>query len=220
MNKLNVLYEDNHIIVVEKPVNVLSQGDATKDLDLLTMVKQYVKIKYNKPGNVYIGLVHRLDRPVGGIMVFARSSKAAARLTKQIQNHEFKKTYLAVVRGKMKQDTGTLEDKILKLEDGNSIISNKGKEAILNYKVLEYNSFEDMTLVSIDLKTGRHHQIRVQFANNKHPLCGDQRYGKEVDKTQIALYAYQLSFIHPTTKEIMSFELKPAKVGYWAKFIK
>lgn len=220
MNKLNVLYEDNHIIVVEKPANVLSQGDATKDLDLLTMVKQYVKIKYNKPGNVYIGLVHRLDRPVGGIMVFARSSKAAARLTKQIQNHEFKKTYLAVVRGKMEQDTGTLEDKILKLEDGNSIISNKGKEAILNYKVLEYNSFEDMTLVSIDLKTGRHHQIRVQFAHNKHPLCGDQRYGKAVDKTQIALYAYQLSFIHPTTKEIMSFELKPAKVGYWAKFIK
>lgn len=220
MNKLNILYEDNHIIVVEKPCNVLSQSDATNDLDLLTMVKQYIKEKYHKPGNVYIGLVHRLDRPVGGIMVFARSSKAAARLTKQIQNHEFQKKYLAVARGKMEQDCATYKDFILKLEDGNSIISSKGKVAILNYQLLEYNKEEDMSLVSIDLKTGRHHQIRVQFANHNHPLCGDQRYGKEVDKTQIALYAYSLSFTHPTTKEILHFELKPKKVGYWTKFTK
>ena len=139
MSKLNVLYEDNHIIVVEKPANVLSQGDATGDLDLLTMVKQYVKVRYNKPGNVYIGLVHRLDRPVGGIMVFARSSKAAARLNKEQLEHGFKKNYLAVIDGFMDEKKGRLVDKLKKLDNGNTIVSNDGKEAILDYEVLSEN---------------------------------------------------------------------------------
>ena len=216
MNKLNVLYEDNHVIVVEKPFNVLSQGDATGDLDLLTMVKQYVKVKYNKPGNVYIGLVHRLDRPVGGIMVFARSSKAASRLNKQFSEHSITKKYLAIVRGKVKE-TDTYSDKLLKLENGNTIVDNKGKESVLSYKLVEYNKELDMSLVDIDLKTGRHHQIRVQFASRGHSLVGDQRYGVQ-DGKQLCLYSYNLSFVHPTTKETLNFKKYPNCIDYWANF--
>ena len=217
MNKLNVLYEDNHIIVVEKPVNVLSQGDNTGDVSLLDMVKEYVKEKYNKPGNVYIGLVHRLDRPVGGIMVFARTSKAASRLSKQVSEHSFSKKYYAVVSGKMEKDSDKFIDNLKKLDNGNTIISNDGKKSILSYKVIEYNKVLDASLVDISLETGRHHQIRVQFASRGHCLFGDQRYGKQ-DKTQIALYSYELSFVHPVTKELMKFSLKPEKKGHWSSF--
>ena len=218
MNKLNVLYEDNHVIVVEKPFNVLSQGDATGDLDLLTMVKQYVKVKYNKPGNVYIGLVHRLDRPVGGIMVFARSSKAASRLSNDIKNHKnFKKTYLAIVNGTDFDNMGTFKDKLKKLDNGNTIVSNDGKESILNYTVLDKNIEKNISLVKIDLVTGRHHQTRVQFASRGHALCGDQRYGLR-DNKQLALYAYKLEFMHPVKKEMMSFELLPKHTDYWSYF--
>ena len=217
MSKLNVLYEDNHVIVVEKPINVLSQGDATGDKDLLTMVKEYVKIKYNKPGNVYLGLVHRLDRPVGGVMVFARSSKAASRLNKEQLEHGFSKKYLAVVNGILKEKHGQFVDKLLKLNDGNTIVSNKGKEAILNYEVLKENLSTKHSLVSVKLVTGRHHQIRVQFASRGHALCGDQRYGKQ-DNTQLALFAYELSFTHPISKEKMTFKLDMPKGDYWTEF--
>ena len=217
MSKLNVLYEDNHVIVVEKPINVLSQGDATGDKDLLTMVKEYVKIKYNKPGNVYIGLVHRLDRPVGGVMVFARSSKAASRLNKEQLEHGFSKKYLAVVNGILKEKHGQFVDKLLKLNDGNTIVSNKGKEAILNYEVLKENLSTKHSLVSVKLVTGRHHQIRVQFASRGHALCGEQRYGKQ-DNTQLALFAYELSFTHPISKEKMTFKLDMPKGDYWTEF--
>lgn len=215
--KINILYEDNHILVVEKPINMLSQGDSTKDKDLLTLVKEYIKVKYHKPGNVYVGLIHRLDRPVGGIMVFAKTSKAAARLSKEVAEHKIKKYYLAIVNGIITEEKGTYQDKIKRLSNGNSIISKDGKEAILDYEVLERNKGKNKTLVKISLKTGRHHQIRVQFASHHHPLCGDQRYGNE-DKTQIALYAYQLEFIHPTTKEPMVFQLLPPKINHWTEF--
>ena len=217
MSKLNVLYEDNHVIVVEKPINVLSQGDATGDKDLLTMVKEYVKVKYNKPGNVYIGLVHRLDRPVGGVMVVARSSKAARRLNKEQLEHGFSKKYLTVVNGILKEKHGQFVDKLLKLNDGNTIVSNKGKEAILNYEVLKENLSTKHSLVSVKLVTGRHHQIRVQFASRGHALCGDQRYGKQ-DNTQLALFAYELSFTHPISKEKMTFKLDMPKGDYWTDF--
>ena len=134
MNKINVLYEDNHIIVVEKPINMLSQSDNTKDQDLLTLVKEYIKEIYHKPGNVYIGLVHRLDRPVGGLMVFAKTSKAAKRLSEEIRSHQIKKTYLAIVEGLIEEDKGTYCDKILRLQNGNSVINSQGKEARLDYK--------------------------------------------------------------------------------------
>lgn len=217
MNKLNVLYEDNHIIVVIKPYNVLSQGDSTGDTSIMDMVKSYIKEKYHKPGNVYLGLVHRLDRPVGGIMVFARSSKAAARLTKAFNEHKITKKYLAIVHGKMEMDKSTLVDKIEKTSDGNSIISDNGKEAILDYEVLDYNKEDDCSLVSISLKTGRHHQIRVQFSSRGHYLLGDQRYGV-LDNTQIALFSYYLSFEHPVTHEVMEFKVLPTKEGHWTRF--
>lgn len=218
MNNLNVLYEDNHVIVVEKPINMLSQSDSTGDIDLLTLVKKYVKVKYNKPGNVYIGLLHRLDRPVGGVMVFARSSKSASRLCNDIKNHvNFDKTYLAVVSGIIDIDSGKFIDNLYKLENGNTIISDKGKKSVLYYEVIDRNIEKNMSLVRIKLETGRHHQIRVQFASRGYPLCGDQRYGKK-DNTQLALFAYKLAFLHPVLKTKMEFCVLPPKKGYWTFF--
>ena len=219
VNKLRVLYEDNHVIVVVKEKNVLSQADNTHDIDMLTIIKKYLKEKYHKPGNVYLGLVHRLDRPVSGIMVFAKTSKAASRLSDQVRKKEIKKTYMAVVKGIIKKDEDTFVDYLLKLDNGNTIVTtkDKGKESVLTYKVLKRNYEKNETLVSIDLKTGRHHQIRVQFASRGYPLCGDQRYGKS-DKTQIALCAYKLEFIHPTTKQLMKFEIEKPLDTYWTDF--
>lgn len=211
MNNLNVLYEDNHIIVVEKKPNILSQSDITGDIDLLSMVKKYIKERYNKPGNVYVGLVHRLDRPVGGIMVFAKTSKAAKRLNEQIKNHEFKKTYLAVLDGALKNKNDKLVNYLYKDEKlKKSMVVDKShlkaKLSELNYEVIGYN--DNKTIVKINLITGRHHQIRVQFSNIGYPLVGDQLYGKE-NKKQIMLYAYKLEFIHPTTKEKMTYQILP-----------
>lgn len=219
MNDLKIFYEDNHIIVVEKKANILSQADSTKDIDMITIIKKYIKEKYNKPGNVYLGLVHRLDRPVGGIMVFAKTSKAASRLSEEVRNHTLKKTYLAVVHGILEKSDGVFSDYLKKIGNGNTIVTTKndGKYSELHYKVLSYNKKDKQTLVEINLITGRHHQIRVQFASRGYPLCGDQRYGKE-DKTQIALYAYKLEFIHPVTKENMIFENRKINNLYLSKF--
>ena len=211
MNKLNVLYEDNHIIVVEKEPNMLSQSDITGDMDLLTIIKEYIKTKYNKPGNVYIGLVHRLDRPVGGIMVFARTSKAAKRLNEQIRNHEFNKTYVAVLDGILDKKKGKLTNYLYKDEKlKKSFVTDKNnknaKLSELNYEVIGY--YKDKTIVKINLITGRHHQIRVQFSNIGYPLCGDQLYGVK-NKKQIKLFAYKLEFIHPTLKKKMTFKMLP-----------
>ena len=216
MNKINILYEDNHIIVVVKPFNVLSQGDSTGDISIMDDIKTYIKNKYNKPGNVYLGLVHRLDRPVGGIMVFAKSSKAASRLCKAFNEHKITKKYLAIVHGKVDK-SGEFIDKIEKGKDGKSFISPNGKEAILDYELIDYNKESDCSLVSISLKTGRHHQIRVQFSSRGHYLLGDQRYGV-IDNKQISLFSYYLSFTHPVTKEIMEFKVLPPKKDYWTLF--
>lgn len=209
--KLNVIYEDNHLILVEKPPNILSQSDITGDMDMLSIVKKYLKEKYHKPGNVYLGLLHRLDRPVGGLLLFAKTSKAASRMTNQIKNHLVKKTYLAVIRGKMDEKTGILQDYLKKLPNGNTVVTSKndGKYAELSYTVLDYHKEKNLSLVEIELKTGRHHQIRVQFSSRGYPLYGDQRYGVQ-DKKQIALYAYKLEFIHPVTKEKKSFQRLPS----------
>lgn len=217
MNKIEVLYEDNHVIVVYKPANILSQSDATGDKDMLTLVKEYIKEKYHKPGNVYVGLVHRLDRPVQGVMVFAKTSKAASRLTKQIQNHEFQKQYLAIVNGYLAEKSGEFCDYLEKLENGNTVITDEkhGKKSILRYEVLEEKRY--MSLVNVHLLTGRHHQIRVQFASRGYPLVGDQRYGN-VDKEQICLCSYFLSFLHPITKERLTFKRYPEKNSNWHSF--
>lgn len=209
MNKLNVIYEDNHIIVVEKTYNIPVQEDSSKDIDMISIIKNYLKEKYNKPGNVYLGLVHRLDRPVSGIMVFAKTSKAASRLSDSIRKNEFHKEYLAVVHGKVKNKE-KLEDYISKDEKTfSSYIDNEnGKLSILEYENLYYDEKEDISLIKVNLVTGRHHQIRLQMSNIKHSLVGDQRYGKQ-DKKQIMLYAYKIEFTHPTTKEKMMFKLLP-----------
>lgn len=220
MGKLNIIYEDNHIVVVEKPVNIPSQGDKTGDIDMLTLIKQYIKEKYNKPGDVYLGLVHRLDRPVGGVMVFAKTSKAASRLSEQVRVKDFKKKYLVVVNGKMEEQKGILEDYLLKNEKANmSKVVKEGtknsKLASLEYEVLKYDSEIDLSVLKIDLHTGRHHQIRVQLSSRNHSIYGDQKYGGRGHGKQIALWAYELKFLHPITKEIMTFKVLPQINGTW-----
>ena len=194
---IKVLYEDNHLLVVEKPVNILSQGDNTSDDDMVNLLKKYLKEKYNKPGNVFVGLVHRLDRPVGGCMVFAKTSKAASRLSEQVRNKSFKKTYRAVIHGKMNKQEDNLMDYLYKNKKTNmvSVVSKNtkdAKDARLSYETLDFK--KNFSLVQIDLQTGRPHQIRVQFASRKHPLFGDQRYGQNLNKVgqQIALWSYKI----------------------------
>ena len=220
---INIVYEDNHLLVVEKPVNIIVQKDNTNDKDLLSMLKEYLKEKYNKPGNVYLGLIHRLDRPVGGIMVFAKTSKAASRLSESIRNKSFSKTYLAVVNGKFEKQNGILENYLWKDEALNmSKVVSKDKKgaklARLTYEVLAEKN--DLSLVKINLETGRHHQIRVQFSNAGHSLYGDQKYGKDSMGKQIALWAYRLEFKHPVKDEIMKFEALPEKNDVFDELIK
>lgn len=220
MEKLNVIYEDNHIIVVEKPVNIPSQGDKTGDIDMLTIIKKYIKEKYNKPGDVYLGLVHRLDRPVGGVMVFAKTSKAAGRLSEQVRVKDFKKKYLVIVDGKMEAEKGFLEDYLLKNEKLNmSKVVKEGtknaKLAKLDYEVVKYNEETNLSLLKINLHTGRHHQIRVQLSNSGHSIYGDQKYGTRGRGKQICLWAYELSILHPITKEIMTFKVLPNVINSW-----
>lgn len=220
MEKLNVLYEDNHVIVVEKPVNIPSQADKTGDVDMLSIVKHYLKEKYQKPGEVYLGLIHRLDRPVGGVMVFAKTSKAAARLSEQVRSKQFEKQYLVVVDGKMEPERGILEDYLLKNERKNiSRVVEQGtknaKLASLDYEVLKYAEDIQLSVVKVNLHTGRHHQIRVQFASRGHSLYADQKYGTRGRGKQIALWAYKLSFYHPITKQKLTFQVLPKMIGTW-----
>jgi 23S rRNA pseudouridine1911/1915/1917 synthase len=221
---MKVLYEDNHIIVVEKMPNVPSQADKTGDEDMLTIIKNYLKEKYNKPGNVYLGLVHRLDRPVGGVMVFAKTSKAASRLSEEIRNKTFKKTYLAIVNGKMESESGEYVDYLWKDEKQNtSYVVKEGKKnsklAKLNYEVIAYNERENVSLVKINLQTGRHHQIRVQFSSRMHALYGDSKYHGRGAGSGICLWAYKIKFVHPVKKEEMEFEDCPPKEGMWGKLL-
>ena len=220
MQNLKVIYEDNHIIVVEKKPNIPSQSDKTGDIDMLTIVKEYIKEKYNKPGNVYLGLVHRLDRPVGGIMIFARTSKSASRLSNQVREKIFKKEYLAVVDGKPEPKSGTLEDYLYKDERNNiSKVVKKEKKnaklAKLDYELVKYNEIKNLSLLKINLHTGRHHEIRVQLSNFGHSIYGDQKYGKRGKGKQIALWAYKLTIEHPITKEKMEFVDYPEPNGTW-----
>lgn len=220
---MEILFEDNHIIVVLKPQNVPSQADESNDKDMLTMVKDYIKEKYNKPGNVYVGLVHRLDRPTGGVMVFAKTSKAASRLSEQFKNGEAEKTYYAVVRGNLKLSQGKLVNYLLKDEKNNKVqivpMSTSGaKKAELSYNKLE--SYDNLHLLKVKLGTGRGHQIRVQLANIGVPVYGDQKYGGEdMPKANLNLFAVELKIYHPITKEKMVFRVyPPEKSAMWNKF--
>lgn len=206
--KMKILYEDNHLLVVIKKPNIPVCADESHDLDLLTSLKQYIKEKYHKPGAVYLGLVHRLDRPVGGVMVFAKTSKAASRLSEQVRKNELKKEYMAVVTGQIAK-CGQYEDRLLKNSKTNiTKVDKKGKISILEYELLKYDQNSNYSLVKINLKTGRSHQIRVQFASRSHYLYGDQKYNPFAKAgEQIALCATKLSFVHPTTKEQLSFSI-------------
>ena len=202
---MNIIYEDNHLLVVDKPINIPMQLDSSNDIDLLSLCKKYLKEKYNKPGNVYLGLVHRLDRPVSGVCVFAKTSKAAARLSKQISDHTFKKEYLAVVEDNNLKQCGHFEDYLLKDSKTNTVkIDKNGKLAILDYELIKRKN--NLALVQIQLQTGRSHQIRVQFSSRNHSLYGDQRYNKNAKVgQQIALHAYKITFKHPITNEVVEF---------------
>ena len=205
--KINVIYEDNHLLVVEKPINVPVQEDSSKDMDLLTLLKAYLKEKYNKQGNVYLGLVHRLDRPVGGIMVFAKTSKAAGRISEEIRRGNFNKKYLAIVEGNIEK-SGTFVDSLLKDKEKNIVkVDKEGKESILKYQVIK--TIDNLNLVEVDLITGRSHQIRVQFSSRGYPLFGDHKYNKNPKSKTIALHSKSIEFKHPVKDEIVKFELEP-----------
>lgn len=214
MDELNVVYEDNHIIVVIKPQNIPTQEDESHDKDLLTMVKEYIKVKENKPGNVFVGLVHRLDRPTGGIMVFAKTSKAASRLTQEMHTGDFKKRYLTIVVGNPREKRAKLVNYLLKNARTNTVqvvpeLTTNAKRAELDYIVLDEK--EKVSLLDVNLTTGRSHQIRVQLKNIGCPVYGDVKYGgdKLAKGHNLALWAYELKFVHPTTKENMTFKCYP-----------
>lgn len=215
-----IIYEDNHLLVVEKPANMLVQGDLSGDEDLLTLLKQDIKVRYEKPGNVFLGLVHRLDRPVAGVMVFAKTSKAASRLSDAIRRGAFQKQYLAVVHGKPAQAKGRLEHYLLKNNRENKVqivpSSRKGaKKALLEYEQIGH--IEPYSLLSIRLITGRPHQIRVQLSGIGVPIYGDQKYGQHLSTPgeQIALWSHVLEFQHPTKDEWVKVSALPTNRFPW-----
>lgn len=206
---IEVLYEDNHLISVVKPSGVPVQEDSSGDEDLLNAVKDFLKKKNNKPGNVFLGMVHRLDRPVGGVMIFAKTSKAASRLSDQIRRGVWKKTYITVVDGVPEKKEDQLEDYLVKNNDTNTskaVSKNTpgAKIAVLNYSVK--SSKEKRSMLEIDLKTGRSHQIRVQLSSHKLPIVNDHKYNKIFERGKdIALWSGTLEIIHPVTKETVTF---------------
>ena len=208
-----IIYEDNHIIVVIKPYNVAVQEDDSKDEDMLSILKNYIKERDKKPGNVYIGLVHRLDRPTGGVMVFAKTSKGASRLGEQLKKHTLKKHYLTVVNGCPQIAENRLTTYLKKDEKTNTVfiapkLENGSKEAVLEYKVVENKG--NLTLIDVDLLTGRSHQIRVQMSKQLNcTIFGDFKYGDKEHGGNLALWAYELTFTHPITKENMKFKVAP-----------
>ena len=212
---MEILYEDNHLLVVVKPQNVPSQADKTGDKDMLSICKEYVKQKYQKPGEAFVGLVHRLDRPTGGIMVFAKTSKCASRLAEQMQNGEWEKKYLAVVVGKPKYKQDYLANYLKKDEKENIVkvvppLETGAKKAEMTYKVIDET--DKLSLVECHLLTGRSHQIRVQMATIGNPVFGDVKYGGDIVKGwNLALWSYKLTFEHPITHQTLNFVCFPDK---------
>jgi len=206
----NVIYEDNHLLIVEKPPNLLTQGDATGDPSLVDEAKAYLKEKYDKPGDVYLGLVHRLDRPVGGLVALARTSKAASRLSEQLRTHRMQREYFAVVHGADIAAHGTCSNALLDDEGTVCVVpegTGNAKEAVLHWKTL--GTRDELALVHIRLETGRKHQIRVQLQNIGHPIVQDMRYGVDPPGEPIALWGAVLHLTHPTKNEAMTFYSRP-----------
>ena len=207
MEAIKILYEDNHLLVVHKPKGVLSQADDSLRPDILSLMKDDLRRRYNKPGNIYLGLVHRLDVGVSGIMVLAKTSKAASRLSKEIRERRFEKRYLAVCEGSVEPTEGRLVDRLVKDHGKNVSYVQKGQAGSAERRSEKMSKERDASLDYIDLISGRSHQIRVQFASRGWPLVGDRRYDKRLAGQQgeedIALIAYSLRFMHPTRDEMM-----------------
>lgn len=219
-NDIQIAHEDNHIIVAYKPAGVLSQADGSDAQDMLTLLKEYIKLKYNKPGNVYLGLLHRLDRPVEGLMVFAKTSKAASRLSDQIRQGKMDKLYYAVVQGAVNPSEGRLVHELVKDKKTNitkaflpnmvpSNLKSMAKNASLKYKVIKTNPTNKLSLIEVELETGRSHQIRTQFAAIGHPLLGDAKYGNLNSgyRGDICLESHKIGIMHPVSGERMLFEV-------------
>lgn len=221
----NILYEDNHILVANKPNNVLVQADTTGDVALEDLAKQYIKVKYNKPGAVFLNAVHRIDRPVSGVVIFARTSKALTRLNEQFRSKEIKKKYWAIVKNRPPQETATLEDYIRRdAQKNKSFVCGKdgkdAKRASLTYTLIA--SSDNYHLLEIDLHTGRHHQIRCQLANMGCPIKGDLKYGAARSNKDggISLHARSVEFIHPVTKEVITVTAPVPEDNLWKDFEK
>lgn len=219
-----VLYEDNHLLIVNKLPSEIVQGDKTGDTSLIEEVKQYLKFIYNKPGNIFAGLVHRIDRPVGGAVIFAKTSKALSRMTELVKDRDVQKTYLAIVRNHPKDEEASLEHWLLKNEAQNKSYvvdsTRKGaKLAKLDYRIIDKSA--SFTLLEVHLHTGRHHQIRAQFAAIGCPILGDLKYGdkRTLADSSIALHALRLKFIHPVTgKELIVSALPGKGIQHWDIF--
>ncbi len=218
---LEILYEDNHLLVVHKPAGLLTQGDKTGDATALEAGKEYIRRTANKPGAVFLGLVHRIDRPVSGVLVFARTSKAASRLAKSFHDREVEKTYLAVVLGKLRNNEGELEGFIERTHLRSRLAkteSARAKRAALSYRVLAAHG--ELSLLEVIPHTGRHHQIRLQLSHAGHPVAGDLKYGarQALPDKSIALHAARISFPHPVKDEVVSFSAPPAARAPWTHF--
>lgn len=221
--RIPIIFEDNHLLIVEKPPNILSQGDRTGDMDMVSLLKKDLKIRYNKPGNVYLGLIHRLDRPVGGVMAFAKTSKAAGRLADQLRQKKFTRFYLAIVQGRP-SEKGHLVHYLHKNPQTNIVTASReksknAKKAICHYEVISTTA--NLSLVLIQLETGRPHQIRVQMAAIDHPICHDHKYGSndKITGLPIALWSFGIAFNHPTKRELVSFTCPPPSQQHpWSLF--
>jgi len=240
---LRIIYEDNHVLGVAKPAGLLAQGDRTGDVTALELAKQYIKETYRRPGNVFLGLVHRLDRPVSGVMIFARTSKAASRLSRSFHDREVEKSYLCVVLGRFENDAGELTGFIERAHERSRLAAaatDRAKEAVLGYRVLAAEEVRGvpwatpgggerrpatgwegwMTLLEVAPKTGRHHQIRLQLSAAGHPVVGDLKYRAPapLPDRSIALHAARLRFPHPVRDEIIALSAPPPANVPWTSF--
>ena len=220
---MTVVYEDNHLIIVNKTASEIVQGDKTGDTPLSETVKQYIKEKYAKPGNVFLGVVHRLDRPVSGLVVFTKTSKALARLNEMFRNSEVKKTYWAIVKQRPPQDEGELVNYLVRNEKQNKSYAydkevKNSKKAVLHYRLIGHS--QNYFLLEVDLKTGRHHQIRCQLAKMGCPIKGDLKYGfaRSNPDGSICLHAHRVKFVHPVSKELIDVTAPLPPGNLWNGF--
>ena len=220
---MTVVYEDNHIIIVNKTTSEIVQGDKTGDIPLSESLKVWLKEKYNKPGNVFVGVTHRLDRPVSGLVVFAKTSKALTRLNEMFRNGDVKKTYWAIVKNCPEKPEATLTHYLIRNEKLNKTVAYdslkpKAKEAVLSYKVIAHSN--NYHLLEVDLKTGRHHQIRCQLSKIGSPIKGDLKYGFNRSNPDggISLHARHISFIHPVSKKLINIIAPVPDDNLWKEF--